>query len=207
MQPSRGKLTDKANNAVAAEVVWEDLETGKNVGKSKSDPTDGSFFIALPTGKIYGYYVLKEQYFPVSSNIDLRNANKSQKVDEKIEMISYKQMSEEGTAVTFNNLFFKASESAILYTSFPELKRVAAIIKNNNLKVVISGHTDNVGEDAQNQTLSEQRASAVKTYLVSEGCFSDKLTFEGFGKTKPIAPNDTEEGRAKNRRVELKIVK
>ena len=202
-----GKLTDKANSAVAAEIVWEDLETGKTIGKAKSDPSDGSFFIALPIGKMYGYYVSKEQYFPLSNNIDLRNVNKPVKVEDKMDLISLKQMSDEGTAVILNNLFFKATEPTILPTSKPELKRVAAIIKNNNLKVVVSGNTDNVGEDTPNQILSEQRASAVKAVLVSEGCFSDKITFEGLGKTKPIAPNDTEEGRSKNRRVELKIVK
>ena len=202
-----GKLADKANNPIVAEIRWEDLETGKTIGRAKSDPADGSFFINLPLGKIYGYYVSKEQYFPVSNNVDLRNANKAMKIEDKFTPVSYKQMGEEGMSVSLNNLFFKPSENTILYTSFPELKRMAAIIKSNNLKVEISGHTDNVGDDQTNQTLSEKRASAVKAYLVSEGCYSDVLTFVGYGKTKPIAPNETEEGRAKNRRVELRIVK
>ena len=116
-------------------------------------------------------------------------------------------MGEEGIAIPLNNLFFNPTESIILYNSFPELKRIVAIIKSNNLKVEISGHTDNAPDDISSQTLSEKRASAVKAYLVSEGCYSDVITFVGYGKTKPIAPNDTEEGRAKNRRVGLKIVK
>jgi len=202
-----GKLTDKANNPIIAEIRWEDLETGKPIGRAKTDPSDGSFFITLPLGKIYGYYISKEQFFPLSNNIDLRNANKATKIEDKFEMVSYKQMGEEGVGVPLNNLFFKPNESTILYNSYPELKRIAAIIKSNNLKVEISGHTDNAPDDISSQSLSEKRASAVKSYLVSEGCYSDVITFAGYGKTKPIAPNDTEEGRAKNRRVEIKIVK
>ena len=202
-----GKLTDKANNPIGAEILWEDLETGKNIGKSKSDPTDGSFFITLPLGKIYGYYVNKEQFFPVSNRIDLRNVNKAIKVEEKFEMVSFKQMGDEGISIPLNTVFFNGSESAILPNSKPELKRIATIIKSNNLKVEISGHTDNAPDDISSQTMSEKRASAVKAFLVSEGCYSDVITFVGYGKTKPIAPNDTEEGRAKNIRVELKIVK
>ena len=71
--------------------------------------------------------------------------------------------------------------------------------------MVIEGHTDNVGEDAANLTLSEQRANAVKEFLIKEGCNPSQLNTKGFGKTKPVAPNDTDKGRAKNRRVELKL--
>jgi outer membrane protein OmpA-like peptidoglycan-associated protein len=158
-------------------------------------------------GKIYGYYVSKEQFFPVSNRIDLRNVNKAIKVEEKFEMVSFKQMGDEGISIPLNTVFFNGSESTILPNSKPELKRIATIIKSNNLKVEISGHTDNAPDDISSQTMSEKRASAVKAYLVSEGCYSDMITFVGYGKTKPIAPNDTEEGRAKNIRVELKIVK
>lgn len=70
----------------------------------------------------------------------------------------------------------------------------------------ISGHTDNIGDDAQNQTLSEKRATSVKDFLVTAGCNADKLITKGFGKSKPVASNDNEKGRAKNRRVELKFV-
>jgi len=202
-----GKLIDKFNSPVSAEVQFEDLTTGMNVGKSKSDPTDGSFLMVLPAGKLYGYYVNKDQFFPSANNIDLRNNNKQVATEDKINMVTYKQMVDDRSVEILNNLFFNASESTLLPASIPELKRIARIIKANNLSVAITGHTDNVGDDKQNQTLSEQRASAVKAFLVKEGCFSDKITFEGFGKTRAIAPNDTEAGRAKNRRIELEIVK
>ncbi|MEI7501657.1 MAG: OmpA family protein [Paludibacter sp.] len=202
-----GKLIDKDNQPVTAEIRWEDLETGKNVGKSKSDPTDGSFFIVLPIGKIYGYFVDEDKYFPISNHVDLRENKKPVEIEENINMVTFKQMVEEGTAVQVNNLFFNFSESALLPYSLPELKRVATIIKANQLKVEISGHTDNIGDDQKNQILSEQRALAVKEFLVKEGCNADNFITKGYGKTRPVATNENDSGRAKNRRVELKFVK
>lgn len=202
-----GKLIDKNNQPISSEIRWEDLETGKNVGQSKSDPADGSFFIVLPIGKIYGYYVDENTYFPLSNHIDLRNNKVPTQVEENINMVTFKQMIEDGTAVPVNNLFFNFSESGLLPFSLPELKRVATIIKANNLKVEISGHTDNIGDDKKNQLLSEQRALAVKEYFISEGCKGENFVTVGYGKTRPVATNETEEGRYKNRRVELKFIK
>jgi outer membrane protein OmpA-like peptidoglycan-associated protein len=200
-----GSLLDKNNQPVSAEIRWEDLQTGKSVGQSKSDPTDGSFFIVLPLGKIYGYYVDKDGYFPISNNIDLKNNSKPIAIDSNIDLVTFQEMIDDGTTVPINNLFFDTGKFTILPNSIPELKRIAKIIQENKLKVVIEGHTDNVGEDAANLTLSEQRANAVKEFLIKEGCNPSQLSTKGFGKTKPVAPNDTDKGRAKNRRVELKL--
>lgn len=202
-----GKLIDKDNQPITADIRWEDLETGKSVGKSKSDPADGSFFIVLPIGKIYGYFVDQDKYFPLSKNIDLRSNKIPVQIEENINMVTFKQMIEDGTAVPVNNLFFNFAESSLLPFSLPELKRVASIIKANKLNVEISGHTDNIGDDQKNQLLSEQRALSVKDYLIDEGCNKEAINIKGFGKTRPVASNETEEGRSKNRRVELKFIK
>jgi outer membrane protein OmpA-like peptidoglycan-associated protein len=202
-----GKLLDKNNNPVAAEIRWEDLQTGKNVGQSKSDPADGSFFIVLPLGKIYGYYIDKNEYFPISNNIDLRTNNKPIQLESDINIVTFKQMIEEGTSVPINNLFFDFAKYDLLSYSIPELQRIATIIKTNNLKVEIDGHTDNIGDEKTNQILSEKRANSVKEFLVNEGCDVSLLTIVGFGKTKPVASNENEAGRAKNRRVEFKFIK
>lgn len=201
-----GKLVDRKNQPVSAEIRWEDLETGKSIGQSKSDPADGSFFIVLPLGKIYGYYVDKDQHFPISNNIDLRKNDKPVQITQNIDIVTFKQMIEDSVAVPVNNLFFKFAESTLLSYSIPELKRVAKIINDNHLKVLISGHTDNIGDDAQNQILSEKRANSVKEFLVLAGCTADNLITKGYGKSKPITSNDTEAGRAKNRRVELNFI-
>jgi outer membrane protein OmpA-like peptidoglycan-associated protein len=201
-----GTIVDKDNQPVYADIRWEDLESGKNVGQSKSDPVDGSFFIVLPLGKIYGYYVDQGDYFPISNSLDLRDSTSAVVIDENISVVSFKQMIEDGAAVPVNNLFFSIAKSSLLPSSIPELKRVAQIIKANDLKVEISGHTDSDGEENNNQVLSEKRAAAVKDFLINEGCNADRIVTIGYGESKPIMSNDTEQGRAKNRRVELKFV-
>jgi outer membrane protein OmpA-like peptidoglycan-associated protein len=91
---------------------------------------------------------------------------------------------------------------------FAELNKVAVILrKNPDMKVEVQGHTDNVFTPEHNQTLSEGRAAAIKDYLVKEGIATERMIEMGFGQTKPIATNDTAEGRAQNRRVELIPIK
>ena len=192
---------------IECSIKWEDLETGKIIGTSKSNPQDGSYYMVLPLGKNYGYFIEKEGYFPLSNNVDVKKADKAISINEDIILISYKQMIEEGKPVRLNNLFFNPMKSDLLPSSIPELNRVAIIIKKDNLKVEISGHTDNVGEDEMNQKLSEDRALSVKNYLIEQGVKPENLENIGLGKSKPVQTNATSEGRAKNRRVELRIIK
>jgi outer membrane protein OmpA-like peptidoglycan-associated protein len=163
--------------------------------------------MVLPLGKNYGYYIEKEGYFPPSNNLNVINVNKPTAISEDIKLVTFEKMIEESIPARINNLFFNTCESVLLPASVPELKRVAGIIKKNNLKVEILGHTDIVGDDKMNQTLSEKRAASVKEFLVKEGCQETMMKTTGYGKTKPVARNDTEEGRAKNRRVEIKFLK
>jgi outer membrane protein OmpA-like peptidoglycan-associated protein len=201
-----GTITDTEKRPVATEIRWEDLETGENVGQSKSNPADGSYFIVLPMGRMYGYYVNKPEYYPVANNIDLRKMTEAREIQEDITLVSIRQMVEEGVPVTMNNIFFDFDKSEILPYSIPELKRVAKIIKTANQKVEIAGHTDSVGDDQYNQALSEKRAKAVKDFLVSEGCDAGQLATVGYGRSKPVESNESDEGRAKNRRVEIRFV-
>ena len=84
---------------------------------------------------------------------------------------------------------------------------MAAVLKDySNLSIIISGHTDNVGNPAFNLTLSKKRAFAIKKYLLSKGLLSNQIKTIGYGQTRPIASNRTTEGRYKNRRVEFRIV-
>lgn len=107
----------------------------------------------------------------------------------------------------FNNLEFEVAKDVILGGSFASLDELAAVLKKKSTwKLEISGHTDNAGDDASNMTLSKKRAEAVKAYLVSREIEASRFIVNYFGETKPIADNATTEGRAKNRRVEMKIV-
>ncbi len=104
------------------------------------------------------------------------------------------------------NIFFVTGSSKLLAKSFPKLNDVVKILNDNSTyKVQIDGHTDEVGKDDYNQTLSEQRAASVKAYFVSKGIDEGRLSSAGYGETKPVADNKTASGRAKNRRVEMAL--
>ncbi len=106
---------------------------------------------------------------------------------------------------TPKNLQFRQSLPEILPESLPELDNLLALLRDHpSLRVTIEGHTDNVGDAAKNLELSQQRAQAVADYLTKNGIDSERLTAAGFGGTRPVASNETPEGRAKNRRVEFK---
>ena len=108
-----------------------------------------------------------------------------------------------------NNLFFTANKYDILPESYPELDKLYALLKENpTVKIEIGGHTSiNTSDQKFNEELSSNRALAVKKYLVSKGIDSPRIRTEGFGDSKPLESNTTEEGRQKNRRVEFKIIK
>lgn len=103
-----------------------------------------------------------------------------------------------------NNLLFDFGKYSLQSSSFVELKKVIAVLKANpSYKVEISGHTDNIGNKSSNITLSQNRAGAVRDYLVSQGINTNRISLQGFGSSQAIANNETEAGRAKNRRVEI----
>jgi OOP family OmpA-OmpF porin len=110
--------------------------------------------------------------------------------------------------VTLNNIFFRTDEAVLLPTSFPELEKLYEfLVQNPTLTIQINGHTDNTSNPEYNQTLSENRANAVKKYLVQKGISENNIKTQGFGSSKPVASNETEEGKQQNRRVEFEILK
>jgi outer membrane protein OmpA-like peptidoglycan-associated protein len=115
---------------------------------------------------------------------------------------------EEGSAIVLENIFFEFNKTDLLPESYIELNKIADFMIENNInRIEISGHTDSEGSDAYNQKLSEGRAQAVVNYLISRGVHPVSMEAVGYGKTRPIDTNLTEEGRAKNRRVEFMLVK
>ncbi len=202
-----GHLTDSDGEPIEAEIVWEDLQTGEIVGKLKSDPNTGEFFIALPNDRQYSYFVSKDGFFPKANNIDLRNKGEQVDVDERLEMVRIAEMVENDIALPLKNLFFETNKFDIKSASFLELGRLAQLVQDYNLVVEISGHTDDRGSDADNKTLSQNRANEVRAYLVKQGCEPSNIQAIGYGEAKPIKSNKTTEGRAQNRRVEVRFKK
>jgi len=112
-----------------------------------------------------------------------------------------------GESFILPNIFFEFAQSNLLPDSYSELQRLLAyLVKNNTVKIEISGHTDNQGSEAYNQKLSMERAKTVYRFLIDHGIDANRLSYKGYGKEKPIVPNDTEENRAKNRRTEIFII-
>jgi len=115
----------------------------------------------------------------------------------------YDRLASEGKIITYG-ITFDVGKSTIKPESMGEINRIAQLMKDNpDVKFSVEGHTDNTGNAASNQTLSEARSKAVMDKLVEMGIASDRLKAAGKGQTKPIADNSTDEGRAKNRRVEF----
>jgi OOP family OmpA-OmpF porin len=107
----------------------------------------------------------------------------------------------------FQNLDFEFNKAIIKDSSLNSLNELSEVLNQTNWNLILSGHTDNVGSEEFNLKLSTKRAEAVKDYLINKGIAAERITAKGFGKTMPIAPNDTDQNRALNRRVEFFIVK
>ena len=205
-----GTIVDLNKKPIEANILWEDLNTGEQIGQARSNPVDGSYFIVLPTGKNYGYFVDHPSYFPASNNVDLRNKETMEEINVNVDVVSYDEMINNQRSVKINNLFFETAKYDLKSESFSELNRVAEILKRAKLegvKIEISGHTDNIGEAAYNLGLSDYRARSVANYLISKGVDASMLVVIGFGYSKPVVDNNSEANRALNRRVELKLIK
>ena len=201
----KGKIVNsKTKLPMEADILFGEMKDKyyQNIDFSK----DGEFSITIPKGEEYKIMAQKSGYighpttikvekykgFPGGFHLDL--------VLDSIE--------EEGK-ITLNNLYFKQSEAIILEKSFPELENLADILKENkNLDITIQGHTDNTGKAEDLQALSEQRAKAVRDFLIAQNIKPERVQVEGLGGTQPIFPTPkNEEQRQKNRRVEVKISK
>lgn len=193
-------LNAKDYSPIDAEIIYEMLGNNIEAGIARSNPETGEYQIALPAGQNYGFLAKAKDYLSVNENLDLRNVNYYQEIYRDLYLVPVKK----GATLRINNIFFEFSKYELLPESFPELNRLAEFMKaNTEYKVEIAGHTDDIGATGINNALSQNRAKAVANYLIQAGIEPKRIKTKGYGKSKPIAPNDTEENRAKNRRVEF----
>lgn len=117
-------------------------------------------------------------------------------------------VAEVGASIILNNIFFEFNKHVLLDSSEPELNKIHKyLIKHPDISIEIAGHTDSIGSDAYNLALSEARASAVVAWLEDKGIEQNRMVARGYGETRPLVSNDTEEGQQKNRRVEFVVIK
>ncbi len=197
-------INDKTGEPVEAKVVNEDLNLNKRLTENYTAPEKGSFKSIVPKGQKAGLFAQSEDYIAKAETIKTGDIDTFQKVKQNIRMIPL----EVGQTIRLDNIFFEFNKATLKPTSYPELDRVANLMKDNSkMRIKVAGHTDSIGTQQYNQKLSKNRASSVKQYLVKEkGIHEKRIQSEGFGESKPLATNKTEEGRQKNRRVNFTIL-
>jgi outer membrane protein OmpA-like peptidoglycan-associated protein len=198
----KGRVFDKnTGKGLPCTVELIDNNNGKALMKIQTDEL-GEYFITLPKGKDYTFTVNRKGYLFYTELYELKNkeADSTYKKDIPLQPVAL------NSNVVLNNIQFEVNSFKLLPVSLIELDKLLQIlIENPTLKVEISGHTDNLGNAADNLKLSTNRAKAVVDYLVSKGIANNRLSYKGYGSTKPIADNSTEKGKAKNRRTEFTV--
>lgn len=189
---------------LAASIVVVDLNTETAMFNDNTSVETGDFLAVLPLGSTYSFDVDAPGYLFHSKHYDLRNwdAQKPFEVELYLEKIKV------GAKMTLANLFFDTNKFEILPSSMIELNLLLDFLSTNEqICIEIQGHTDNVGDKKLNDQLSENRAKEVYQFLIKNGISTKRLSFKGFGSSKPQADNQSEEGRQQNRRTEFIITK
>jgi outer membrane protein OmpA-like peptidoglycan-associated protein len=198
-----GRIYDSlTGKGIPAMVELVDLNSKRLVMQVQAD-ADGNYLASLPKGRDYAFSVNKKGYLFYSGHFALMGADPVAFYTQDIPLQSLVR----GANITLRNILFETGRYDLLPGSFVELDKVVQLLQENtSLKVQINGHTDAVGKDEDNQLLSENRARTVVEFLVSRGIASTRLSFKGFGASVPVADNETETGRAKNRRTEMLVL-
>jgi outer membrane protein OmpA-like peptidoglycan-associated protein len=185
-----------------ARIRVDDALTQKKIGEFSTEPGTGTYFIVVPGGVKPLVSVEKDGVFSAPKLFDVTAKNEQGEIEEDLEVVDFDNEESE-KKISLEDVLFETGKYAIGSGFYDDLDRLAELIKTRELSVRIVGHTDNVGEKASNQQLSENRAEAVRQYLISKGCDQQRIEAEGKGETQPRASNETSLGRKKNRRVEL----
>ncbi len=195
----KGKVFDTNTKApLQAQINISSLDEDSINITTISDNINGNFLCCLSPQKTYAFNVVKKGYLIYSKNIALPDT--SYIINIALEPI------QKNSTIILRNIFFEYNSYQLKNKSFVELQRFKDFINNNNLMIEIGGHTDNTGNAAYNKTLSTNRAKSVYDFLLKIGVKKNLLTYKGYGSSQPISTNTTDAGRAKNRRIEFKIL-
>jgi outer membrane protein OmpA-like peptidoglycan-associated protein len=203
MEFFNGKVWDaKTHRPIQAHIEVFRLSDDKTVFSSVSDEVSGQFQAFLPEDQDYGYNITKKGYLFESGTVKKGENIKGANVQVNVQPIAI------GGSATLNNIFFDFDKATLQQQSFAQLGRLATFLKQNSkVTICVAGHTDSKGSRTYNIDLSLRRAKSVAEYLIKHGIDPARIDTKGYGPDKPVADNDTDEGRAKNRRVEFIITK
>lgn len=203
----KGKVKDKkTGKELKAKIELFDINKNSIVSLVNSDSISGEYLIVLTQGSEYALYVNKKGYLfqslSFNYSIPIAIGTDFEPLIINIEL----DPAEKGSVAVLKNIFFDIDKFDLKEKSITELEKIVQFLQENTqIRVEISGHTDNTGNAAYNQQLSEKRAKAVYAYLISKGIKQERLSSKGFGSSKPIISNDSEAGRQQNRRIEFII--
>ncbi|MGN6648345.1 MAG: OmpA family protein [Cytophaga sp.] len=201
---TQGHIYDKqTKKGLGARVELIDLASGKVTQSVLSDSITGEYTIVITEGKEYALFVNRVNYLFESLNFNYIKPSSfnPQTLDVYLTPILA------GSRVALNNIFFETNSFVLEDKSKIELDKLISFIQlNPKLKIELSGYTDNVGSAEANMKLSNNRAKAVYDYLLAHNIKATSIVYKGYGASNPVADNATEEGRQKNRRLEIKIL-
>ncbi|MFK8058175.1 MAG: OmpA family protein, partial [Saprospiraceae bacterium] len=195
-----------------AAALFTDAANDKPFLKRRADAEKGEFLAVLPSGKTYALTVEEPGYLFYSDRFELTEPASA---NEPFELLILLQPIKEEAAPTtveakpivLRNVLFATASADLLPASMAEINQLQTLLEGNtSMRIRLQGHTDNVGDVADNLSLSTRRAEAVKAALIKNGIDASRLESKGFGESKPMTSNDTPEGRALNRRTEFVVL-
>jgi OmpA-OmpF porin, OOP family len=199
-----GRVYDKeTKKLLKAQVELYDLSSDKLKSSVFSDSVSGEYLMVLNQGAEYALYVNKRGYLFEGLFFNYMETSSFEPVVIDVYLKPIKQ----GSKTTLKNIFFDTDKFDLQDKSKTELAKVIKFLKANpDVRIEVSGHTDDVGSKEYNNKLSLNRAKAVYDHLIKAGVPQNRLEYKGYGQDKPEYPNDTEENRKKNRRIEFRII-
>lgn len=196
-------VDDETSEPLQATAELLSLLTGTRVIETSTNSKTGSFLVVLQANQDYALSINKMGYLFHSENFSLKSSDKKDPFTLQVRLKKVKK----DESVVLHNVFFDVESFELKPESRVELNKLAEFLNlQPSVKIEISGHTDNTGLRQNNITLSENRAKAVRQYLIEKGINANRLSFKGYADTKPIADNNTEVGRQKNRRTEYRVI-
>ncbi|UOG77043.1 OmpA family protein [Hymenobacter tibetensis] len=201
---TQGRVFDASTKKpIKADVQLYDLNTDELTQFVTSDAENGDYTVVLNEGRQYAMYAAADKYLMKSLSFDYSDKRNF----DPLTLDIYLEPVRAGRSIVLNNLFFDTNQYELKPKSRTELNRLVGFMKQYpEVQVEVSGHTDDVGSDDDNLSLSQNRAKSVYSYLVSQGVKAERLRFKGYGESKPLVANDSDSRRQQNRRIELRIL-
>jgi outer membrane protein OmpA-like peptidoglycan-associated protein/tetratricopeptide (TPR) repeat protein len=199
-----GTIRDsKTDGPLKAQFNLTDIDTGLKIMSSTSGD-DGSYIVCLPANRSYAFMASAPKYLFYSEHINLKDVHSA---SQPLNLNIFLKPISVGEVMVMRNVFFETASWDLKEESLVELENLFELLTiNPQIRIEIGGHTDSVGGEKDNLLLSNNRAKSVADFLLSKGIDQKRLTWHGYGEANPMADNDTPEGRAQNRRTEVKVM-